>query len=88
MNLNRRTFLHLAGSFVGARACGQGMAMRDIKPQSRTAVSKTPFGAQFIDVARQAGLNQPVIYGGIDRKDYILEANGCGCAFFDFDNDG
>lgn len=88
MNVNRRTFLHLAGSFAGAKVFGQGMATRDIKSQSRTAVSKTPFGAQFIDVARQAGLNQPVIYGGIDRKDYILEANGCGCAFFDFDNDG
>lgn len=88
MNLNRRTFLYLAGSLIGARACGQGVATRNIKPQSGMTSSKTPFGAQFTDVARQAGLIQPVIYGGIDRKDYILEANGCGCAFFDFDNDG
>jgi hypothetical protein len=29
-----------------------------------------------------------VIYGAVDHKDYILEANGCGCAFFDYDNDG
>jgi hypothetical protein len=35
-----------------------------------------------------AGLTAPVIYGPVDHKDYILEANGCGCAFFDYDNDG
>ena len=28
------------------------------------------------------------IYGGIDQKDYIVETIGCGCAFFDYDNDG
>lgn len=87
MNLNRRAFLYHAGSFVGARTFGQGMATRNIKRQARAAGSKTPFAVQFTDVARQAGLNQPVIYGGIERKDYILEANRCGCAFIDFDND-
>ena len=30
----------------------------------------------------------PVIYGGVDAKKYIMEANGCGCAFIDYDNDG
>ena len=30
----------------------------------------------------------PVIYGGVDAKKYIIEANGCGCAFIDYDNDG
>jgi enediyne biosynthesis protein E4 len=39
-------------------------------------------------MAEQAGLNAPVIYGPSDHKTYILEAIGCGCAFFDFDNDG
>ena len=37
---------------------------------------------------RPPGLTSPVIYGGIDHDEYILEANGCGCAFFDYDNDG
>jgi hypothetical protein len=36
----------------------------------------------------QAGLRAPTIYGGIDTKKYIVEANGCGCAFIDYDNDG
>jgi hypothetical protein len=42
----------------------------------------------FVDVAREAGLSEPIIYGGIDRKRYIIETNGCGVAFIDYDNDG
>jgi hypothetical protein len=39
-------------------------------------------------VASAAGLQAPVIYGGVDSKKYILESTGCGCAFIDYDNDG
>lgn len=42
----------------------------------------------FTDIAAKAGLTQPIVYGGIDSKKYILEANGCGIAFFDYDHDG
>ena len=28
------------------------------------------------------------VYGESDRKEYIVETLGCGCAFLDFDNDG
>jgi hypothetical protein len=42
----------------------------------------------FVDVGRQAGLNAPNVWGGINHKKYILEAKGSGVAFFDFDNDG
>ena len=44
--------------------------------------------AQFTDIAREAGLIEPIIYGGIESKKYILETNGCGVAFYDYDNDG
>src|SRR6185436_13368528 len=47
-----------------------------------------PFNAHFTDVADKAGLRQPVTYGGVDRKQYILETVGCGAAFIDYDNDG
>src|SRR5438477_5599357 len=50
--------------------------------------SGLPFNAHFTDVADQAGLRQPVIYGGVDRKQYIVETVGCGAAFIDYDNDG
>jgi hypothetical protein len=88
VNIPRRAFLCLGGGYLAATALGQGVSTRNVKPQQRLPSSKRPFAAQFTDVAHQAGLVHPVIYGGNDRKDYILEADGCGCAFFDFDNDG
>jgi hypothetical protein len=52
------------------------------------APSGRPFNARFTDIAKEAGLALPVVYGEADHKDYILETVGCGCAFFDYDNDG
>src|ERR1700730_5082957 len=43
---------------------------------------------QFVDVAREAGLNAPNVWGGADHKRCIIEAKGSGLAFFDYDNDG
>ena len=42
----------------------------------------------FVDVAKEAGLVAPNVWGGIERKKYIIEGKGSGLAFFDFDNDG
>jgi hypothetical protein len=66
----------------------QGVASRNARPLPRGKPSGIPFHARFTDVAAQAGLNSRVIYGGEDRKTYILETVGCGCAFLDYDNDG
>lgn len=46
------------------------------------------FPVTFTDIGAQAGLRETTVYGGIDSKKYIIETNGCGVAFFDFDNDG
>jgi enediyne biosynthesis protein E4 len=43
---------------------------------------------QFVDVARQAGLTVPNVWGGVDHKRSIIEAKGNGLAFFDYDHDG
>jgi hypothetical protein len=66
---------------------GQGMSSRAAKPTPRKP-SGLPFDARFTDVSVRAGLTRPIIYGGVDRNDYIIEVVGCGAAFFDFDNDG
>ncbi len=50
-------------------------------------VTGTPLGVQFVDVARQAGLNVETIFGGEHRNKYLLETTGCGAAFFDYDQD-
>jgi hypothetical protein len=87
LSLNRRRFLSLfAAPAASLRA--QGVASRGVKPQPRGKPSGIPFLARFTDVAHAAGLRAPVIYGGLDRKDYILETVGCGLAFLDYDNDG
>src|SRR4051812_32555254 len=46
------------------------------------------FQVSLVEVAARAGLTEPIIYGGIDKKKYIIETNGCGVAFLDYDNDG
>ena len=46
------------------------------------------FVADFRDVAASAGLGEENVYGGLDRKDYILETTGNGAAIFDYDGDG
>jgi enediyne biosynthesis protein E4 len=42
----------------------------------------------FVDVAREAGLTTPNVWGGVDHKRLIIEAKGSGLAFFDYDGDG
>jgi len=88
MNLTRRAFVVLSMAASTGRLFAQGIASRGVKPQAKPVPSGRPFNAHFVDVAREAGLVAPVIYGSADHKDYILEATGCGCAFIDYDNDG
>ena len=65
-------------AFLGLAAGYLGRSVR--------AAGAPPF--QFLDIAAQAGISAPVVYGNPDRKKYILETNGCGIAFFDYDHDG
>jgi hypothetical protein len=67
---------------------GQGVSTRGVKPQPRGKPSGRPVLARFTDIAKEAGLTQPIVYGGIDTKKYIIEVVGCGVAFLDYDNDG
>ncbi len=85
--MTRRTCIGLLGSPI-LHALGQGVSTRSVKPMPRGKPSGLPFNARFIDVAAQAGLHAPLIYGDPNHKTYILETVGCGCALFDYDNDG
>jgi hypothetical protein len=91
--MTRREFLAvLAAGAAGVRASRTqdlgGMASRGVRPQPRGKPSGLPFHARFTEVAAQAGLRAPIIYGPPDRMNYILESMGCGVAFLDYDNDG
>lgn len=94
MKFSRRSFVRLgigaALSVQTNRLVGQqqGMGGRSVKPLPRGKPSGRPFNAHFIDVAANAGLHEPVIYGDAHTNNYIVESTGCGCAFIDYDNDG
>ncbi len=85
--ITRRAMLALLACSADA-AFAQGISSRSVKPQPRGKPSGRPFSARFTDVAREAGLTQPVVYGGTESKSYIIEVVGCGVAFVDYDNDG
>ncbi|MBV9442383.1 MAG: CRTAC1 family protein [Acidobacteriaceae bacterium] len=57
---------------------------------SALLVASTPpaFRADFRDIAQACGLKEKNIYGGLERKEYILETTGNGVAIFDYDGDG
>jgi hypothetical protein len=44
--------------------------------------------ADFVNVARQAGLTEAIPNGGVTSKQYIVETTGSGVALIDYDNDG
>src|SRR5437870_3637243 len=88
MDTSRRLFLTGCLGTAASACFGQGVATRKATVQPRGKLSGLPFGARFQDVTARAGLRRVTVYGGVDRKDYIIEVTGCGCAFLDYDNDG
>jgi enediyne biosynthesis protein E4 len=92
MTLTRRGFVRLgtgAALCLGSRSLlSQGVSTHNVRPLPRPSPSGRPFSAHFVDVAHEAGLRAPVIYGALDQNKYLVEATGCGCAFIDYDNDG
>ncbi len=86
--ITRRELLALLAASSAGPAFAQGISSRGVKPLPRGKPSGRPFPSRFTDVAKEAGLIEPTIYGGIQTKSYIIEVVGCGVAFFDYDNDG
>jgi anaerobic selenocysteine-containing dehydrogenase len=88
---SRRAFLQMSvagAALSSATVRAQGVVDRQVHAQPRGPKSNLPFHSRFTDIAHEAGLRLPTIYGPVDHKDYIMEAVGCGCAFIDYDNDG
>jgi enediyne biosynthesis protein E4 len=97
MNLHRRQFLGssllaFSSTLLDALTTPLWRWRRSLVLQSGPAANASAANAtssvQFVDVAREAGLNVPNVWGGVDHKRYIIEAKGSGLAFFDYDNDG
>ena len=48
--------------------------------------TRSPF--RFVDSTQAYGFDSVTVFGGLDRKSYILETTGTGVSIFDLDNDG
>ncbi|MGH9312384.1 MAG: CRTAC1 family protein [Vicinamibacterales bacterium] len=63
------------------------LALALLQPAA-AGVERSAWTVAFTDIATRAGLVHPSIYGGVDRKRFIIETNGAGAALIDYDNDG
>jgi len=59
-----------------------------VATQKSSPASSNNLGVNFVNVARESGLNVKTIFGGEHKNKYLLETTGCGVAFYDYDNDG
>jgi hypothetical protein len=66
----------------------QGIVTGNAPAAPKPKSSGIPFHATFTDVAAEAGITARFVQGRPDKKRYIIEANGTGVGFLDFDNDG
>ena len=71
-----------------AAALSQGIATRNVKPTPRGKASGKPWPSQLINIAKQAGLIHPTIYGAETKVQYLAETSSGGVALFDYDGDG
>jgi hypothetical protein len=58
------------------------------EPLAPSAPISTLSTISFSDSSRDAGLTVPMVYGGVERKRFIIETNGAGVALVDYDRDG
>src|SRR6266700_614499 len=78
----------IEAALVTAVCFGQGVATHNSAPTPKEAPSGRPFPVKFVDVAASAGLRVNFTSGNEETKKYIIEANGTGVAFIDYDRDG
>src|SRR6202522_4129891 len=92
MNFPRRRFLgsslFVLGSTLTDALTTPLWSWRDQSLVEAAVANPAPSAVQFLNVAEQAGLNIPNVWGGVDHKRSIIEAKGSGLAFFDYDQDG
>ncbi len=65
------------------------MVSGNVSAAPRPKFSGKPFPVSLVDVAKQAGLaNMKFVCGREGKKRYVIEANGTGVGFTDYNNDG
>ena len=94
MKSTRRHFLGSSAVLLGTRLL-EALSTPLRKWSGPLVLNAAPIPAQegtssvtYVDVAQQAGVTATNVWGGVERKNYIIEAKGSGLAFYDFDQDG
>ena len=59
-----------------AAAAAQGIATRNVKPAAREKASGRPWASRLTNIARQAGLTRPTVYGEESNVQYLVETSG------------
>lgn len=66
----------------------QGIATTTLPTAPKPASSNKPWPVNFTDIAALSGLTAKSLSGNPLKQKFIIEANGSGVAFLDYDNDG
>src|SRR5580700_6704292 len=92
-DISRRSFVSrivgLASAGFGGHASDGGRALNPY-PLYMGAAQPPPASSApiaFRDISTEAGIT-PVLVCGSPQKKYIVEVNGTGCVWFDYNNDG
>jgi len=89
-SLGRSTLvLSLENVLAGVRPLFAGRTQSSATSQKSTNPAPTPsLGVNFLNIAKESGLNAKTIFGGEHKNKFLLETTGCGVAFYDYDHDG
>src|SRR5712692_5330986 len=91
-NLPRTTPCFLLATFLGLVLWSARLLILSAQHLSFQAGDRRPAPIsgtiRFVEVAEQAGVTAPNVWGGVDRKKFILETKGNGVGFLDYDRDG
>ena len=85
--MHRQVLLLCLAALIPSELQSQGVASSNAQPVKALEASGRPWDAAFTDVAAEAGLDLEFTYGDPDEKSYIIESNGSGVAFVDYDGD-
>lgn len=93
MSFSRRNFLKSLSRTAIVLTFDQVLASALPSPlfgqaKAAAATASPGLGVEFINIAREAGLNAKNVFGGEHKNKYLLETTGCGAAFYDYDQDG
>jgi hypothetical protein len=85
MTLRLRHHLRAAPGIFALLVC---VCLALAPPPAGLGQQPEPSAAHFVDRAKAAGLDHTIVFGGVDRKQYIIETTGTGVALLDYDGDG